>query len=748
MSFQDNYTQLPPGLDPSNLARLAQMANQRAQAAQQAQEQELPPEPPPQPGRQQDQKDQQRASETEGTSADTSTEPAADTSTGPADEPVTEPPAEPPQPPQQMARLDPATGRVMVPQLQHRNDPYVPVSARPRAEWGGDWWPIAAFATNSSMQFGPFMPSPMEAYGVIRGAGAQLAQWGAPGYGQNYGQASIMAQMMGPWLDALTGGRFTKGFNAARMGTLKMQREQMMLNQAQALQQHKQFLLGANEIFGMYEFGGSDKEESEHKMEDYLIQSGHQNLINMLHTKGMSGVMKYLEWEDQKYRDGLAAHTSIKKATGDTDADKDRAFEGEAGGDPDSPEARARKAETFGPDIGRTGPGTPSAPEAPKTPPLGESGDINAELKKAMPGATDKEVEAARAVASGEEMPDVSDAKQARINALASKIRGGIKQIAEQPAAPGDIAAEQAKIDRIKKIDFGKGSMLDSIIHYKQDPDKLPIKGREKLLELAHSIRHNYDPGKYKAVEQFSLPSSVENRTVSRASGMLQGYVSVLRALKPFEEGQKIPSNVVQAWVAGHWSGDPKYYELESAIAQMGQETSAVTTGGVPRQGLTKMLLNEVSRTASPAQIRSALLTHMRNGWAFIDGYQRQYDNLTGGGDFVPGLGGRDNWNLFSSILRMNPYTGEVPEDAPDELRDVGKPYTERSGRIKTNPYEDFRPPRSDHVPDIRRYIKEHQNDKDPAVRADVERFKRMIGGTLHLPRMIPEGKSPADAVD
>ena len=443
-----------------------------------------------------------------------------------------------------------------------------------------------------------------------------------------------------------------------------------------------------------------------------------------------------------EYRDSLAAHTSLKRATGDTDADKDRAFEGEAGGDPDSPEARARKAETFGPDAGRTGPGRPEAPEAPKTPALGESGDINAELKKAMPGATDREVEAARAVAGGEEMPDVSDAKQARINALASKIRGGIKQIAEQPAAPGDIAAEQAKIDRIKKIDFGKGSMLDSIIHYKQDPDKLPIKGREKLLELAHSIRHNYDPGKYKAVEQFSLPSSVENRTVSRASGMLQGYVSVLRALRPFEEGQKIPSNVVQAWVAGHWSGDPKYYELESAIAQMGQETSAVTTGGVPRQGLTKMLLNEVSRTASPAQIRAALLTHMRNGWAFIDGYQRQYDNLTGGGDFVPGLGGRDNWNLFSSILRMNPYTGEVPEDAPDELKDVGKPYTERSGRIKTNPYEDFRPPRSDHIPDIRRYIKEHQNDRDPAVRADVERFKRMIGGTLHLPRMIPAGRT------
>ena len=51
-------------------------------------------------------------------------------------------------------------------------EPYRPVSPRAYRDIGGPWWPIQMFGAMPDMQYGTYMPMPLEAYGIIRGAGS------------------------------------------------------------------------------------------------------------------------------------------------------------------------------------------------------------------------------------------------------------------------------------------------------------------------------------------------------------------------------------------------------------------------------------------------------------------------------------------------------------------------------------------------------------------------------------------------
>ncbi|HEX8827239.1 MAG TPA: hypothetical protein VF778_03910, partial [Xanthobacteraceae bacterium] len=144
---------------------------------------------------------------------------------------------------QQQQRLPPGMTRTVPPPddvslpfaLRAQQELYMPAPRnRGATGWGTDYWPIVAAQKYPGFPGGPTIPSPLEMYGVIRGAGGQLARWASPGVAAPAGRASIMASNLAPILDALSKGAFSKNFTAARLGALKIQQEQMVMDAQQA----------------------------------------------------------------------------------------------------------------------------------------------------------------------------------------------------------------------------------------------------------------------------------------------------------------------------------------------------------------------------------------------------------------------------------------------------------------------------------------------------------------------------------
>ena len=727
VSFQDNYSQLPPGLDPSNLARLAQLANQQSAQSRQAQEAELPPDQPPP---QQQQQPRQEARAETGDTADDTTADVPDKLPPDTLAPGAPDPLEPPAP-TRTASLDPLTGRLKIPQLERRNEPYVPASARSSRAWGTDPWEIAAFGINPSMAYGPFMPAPQEVYGVIRGVGAQMAQWGAPSYGQYYGMASSNAAAIGPMLDALTGGRFTKGFNAARLGSLRIQQEQMKINLQQALQQHRDFLNGASGILDFYTYGGekgSDVEALETaktKMRNYLIQTGHQNMINMLDTQGMKGVVDYITYEDQKYVDGLKAHTSLKKATGASDEEKDRAFEGGGGksADADSRERRLELAGTPGADKEKE-----ELPDAPKTPSLGEEGvDVNAELKKTFPGTTDREIEAARNVLHGEDDPDVGRVKKERILRIKDRIQNETTKAAHAPGTQAD------KLKRIRNIDPTDADAVEGLLNLNLDPEKdIPSKGsqRQRLTQLATAVNPNWKSNTFKIAEQFSKANGPMVQSVRRVSAFLPAVNSLNSSLLRMDEGEVIPARILEKVYTNNWDGDPAYAEVYTAIQAVLNETAAIQSGtGRPQITNVKMRAQEMLNTMSPAQIRAQLLIDAQTAYGVVRGINNQYKRTVGDPQAQAPWYPKQDEKDYKAILRMNPYTGEVPSDGSGAVRATSKrpvPEAERPSWLGKD--RAWKPMTEEQVFQARKLIRENQNSEDPHIQANIQKLRRRLG--------------------
>ena len=62
------------------------------------------------------------------------------------------------------------------------------------------------------------MPTPEEAYGVVRGAGNQLAAYSAPGVGQPMGWAAGLASLIGPFMDHFSNNAFSTNYRNKMLG--------------------------------------------------------------------------------------------------------------------------------------------------------------------------------------------------------------------------------------------------------------------------------------------------------------------------------------------------------------------------------------------------------------------------------------------------------------------------------------------------------------------------------------------------
>lgn len=552
---------------------------------------------------------------------------------------------------------------------------YVPAAKREFGEWGRPWWPIEAGMSLANIVGSPFMPSPYEAYNVIREGGRQLGIYASPGVGQPAARASNFATMFAPILDALSKGAFSKNFNAARMGSLRMQREQMLLDAKISQQRHQEELMRFGRIFELAKIGAISSDDARQQVRDLAMQTGHQFLIGVLNTKDLGGVEEYLNWEDQKMRDMWAATTSLSKATGGGEGDAE--LMRQLGREPGSGGAGTSKLPTkqgYSQDQKVAQADTGTVTDATT------NEDFSDDLQKKL-GMTPQELEVARAVAGHEDnsiydnlkkakTPDASKAR-ARIDNAADAIRKRAGNILHD-----DKLSPEQKVEQLSHVTPNDADRLGGLLDYSLDPDKIPAaKGeRERMVTMAKAANKNWKQGTYKIVQKYHDANTKEGVIIQRVSSLDGAMFSLNQAMLKLSETDKVTTNMIKSWIDGKFIGDPKFFELYTAIRDIAQDTMAIQSGtGRPAVTSVNQMVQHMLVSSSPAQIRSQVMIDMRAAYGNVKTLRDQYREEVGDPHAKLPFFGRDVDDKFNAYLRQNPYTGEMPEDAPASLRGVGK---------------------------------------------------------------------------
>src|SRR5262249_26808439 len=190
---------------------------------------------------------------------------------------------------------------------------------------------------------------------------------------------------------------------------------------------------------------------------------------------------------------------------------------------------------------------------------------------------------------------------------------------------------------------------------YKVDMHNLPVGQRRFLRGIVHAMDPGYDENQYSNLKKYTDTSSTEHKVVTRAGEATNGTLQVLRAVNRTKETDPIPSRVLDAWLAGHISGDDRYDDIYNALVDMTNQFNAVLNlSGSPRVTTVHDMLAHLPRTASPRSIRRQMLNNASNIWQIMEQYQHDWELSTRRHTLNPAIQPK-TWEYFSALIRMNP---------------------------------------------------------------------------------------------
>jgi hypothetical protein len=558
---------------------------------------------------------------------------------------------------------------------------YAPHQAnRAPREWREPSWQVKAQQSYDGIMGGVMAPAPYESYPMIASAGGQLAQWESPGVAGPARLAGSLAGRFAPILDMLSGGKFSKNFNAASLGRMKLEQEQMQMNITKAYYAHQQQMIDYGSVLHEAALGAITPEEAKRRLENHIYLNSDQILNEILQNKGLGSAERFLQWRDARMNDMLAGGTSIRKASGGAGGgigtneilqslgEQPVADGGTGGIDfPSLPDNQTAQA-------GQTG-----APPVPSSPAPDASYTDN--LKKTQ-GLTDQEAEIAQGLVNGEQDGNYQNlvknaakdrnllAAKAKIDRAADTMRASVHRIAH---GSDD---RDTKINQISNISPQLGDKLRGLLDYSIDPNKDlgTVHDRKSIMDFAHEVDPSYKSDNYRIAQKYHDPNTREGLVVQRVGSLTGALGSLNSSLTRLPEDQKIPLNQIEDLIADRYSGDPRWQEAYSAIRNVAQEVAAIESGsGRPPVSLVNNMVRHMMQTGSPAQIRSQIMTDVRSAHAYIKPIQEQWrldtGNPTGKLPFLS-QGVEDQ---IGAYLRSNPYTGVMPADAPASLLAVGR---------------------------------------------------------------------------
>lgn len=604
----------------------------------------------------------------------------------PAAQPAPQPPAEQPAPLDMPRRVQIMPGPTY--QYNPNNQRFTPAQPRPTSELGKPTWAITALPNYPDLEHSTHLPAQQEAYGVERGTGRQLAMHGPPAVA---GPARIfgdIAGIIGPFLDFYSHNAFSEHYRNTRLGMtreqeaqqrmekqrLDMQLEQVGLLHEQMLEQGAQAIASSSDILTEYgrviNDGNLSPEQKEAAIRALNYKHGWSSLDNTLNNQGMDGVIRELQWNDQRLRDHWSAYTVLDQASkkkkeeaGDPGADLLE------GGDKSARNDLIRKQEDQDP--------TTAAPDAASAPTATDTAKRVEKIRKDA-GINDTiGLDAAREILEtgklGRATPgQIGKSEGYRRGEVAARQMG--KLVGDKLAGPGTL---DEKLDDIgENISPTVASNIKGLLDFKTDLNKdIPREVRNQYQTWAQRADPNWRAGNYKAVNDYFGANTQNARLILRADAFPTAGLTVLKQLKPVSETEAIPMRIIDQGGSFYVTGDPKYSNLNQAIqGYINEFAGLLSANGVPRVTQLQILREHFKSSMSPAQIRGALQIDAQDANSIVDGVNARWRQVSGRNTLVPGYRPESD-AVLKGILGMNAKTGEVPDDdnIPNELRAVGK---------------------------------------------------------------------------
>lgn len=629
---------------------------------------------------------------------------------------------------------------------------FIPNSPIGYERWGKVPWQEEALNTYPDIMRTSLAPTYRESYGTIRGAGGQLGEWASPAVSGPAMMAGNIAKTLGPFLDYVGGGKFTPAFNRMERQSLakqqfalraqreyfEMERERMLDAADMAVRRWRADVEPARDIIEAYKDNMYSKNPGENeriateRLDEWAAH--HPKLQAVLRNGGLQAAENWLNYEAAKVNDLAAGAGALragdrrrKEAAGPSELDREWSPEGESGGPQRDASGRLVLPQRPLPAPGETEP--PAGPTRQDTEELSET---DQKLAK------DHSLSASAVGAAHDIFRDgsVRGMTPSQIRLAAPRKFGNVVSAAgdldrQVRGVAGGQGTPEEKTEAIRNIDPAYAANLDSLRRYEKDP--VSLRGNyNRDTSIAAMVDPNYKPGFYKQAQKYKDPNSKEGSVMTRTATLPAAGLAILDQLKDISENDINFKRNIDALMAEYYNGDPKYAALHQAIRTFLTDAIGIQSGtGTPRVTLVNDAAKTLLNTRSPGQIRRQMQVDLYSAFGMIQQMNRSWQRETGTTGNAP-LYDQRNADMMDAMLRMNGFTGQVSEDAPDMLKAVGKPKPtgkDRPSWLKKG--QDFAPLDRTTVNQARAWLEANPNDPD------AQKIREQL-------RIIPDTRPPS----
>lgn len=505
------------------------------------------------------------------------------------------------------------------------------------------------------------------------------------------GWAAAIAHLIQPFMDFYSGNKFSTAYRSRMLGDLQAQESQMRMQQqqmdinrqrmmdyiAQAKANHSLILAEYEDVFNrMQGEHPISKEQAEEEIAELNAKHDHHVLDVMLRNHDLSGVWNQLRLEDAKFQDVVNAYTSIyesdrrRSASGTSGGELGRLIDGSGeGGGGGAFSALAPPSDMGGAATPSPEGSTLSDDEIAK-----QTGMIGGKEGYGMTMAHEGLNTGKYDGLTSAQFDKEAKGERSRFGGLspAAKVRNAQKMLEnkiDRLANKADVAGLENDPDLAQEAQTIKG-LMDYTLNEKDLPQG---EVRTRFANWAGRFsNHQYNTKDFENANSFYKESSPSYKTAVAAARIPQQFMNVLEDLKGRSETDPIPLNVLKMWAANNWTGDPKWSTLGTALQQFLTSVQGIQQGGgTPRVTLVEHMLQRAATSMSPRALRAMMQQELVDSWAGVHAYQEQWEGF-GKSNVMPGFNPKA-WRDFSTLLRMDPNTQQMPKDADPIFQSLGK---------------------------------------------------------------------------
>jgi len=249
------------------------------------------------------------------------------------------------------------------------------------------------------------------------------------------------------------------------------------------------------------------------------------------------------------------------------------------------------------------------------------------------------------------------------IQELAARKRARLNRVMATPDLTGaDL------VQRVREVSPGSADTLQGMLERRAGAPETISSPRmaqywNTMESLARKADPTWDPGQYRAVDQFRNPNGRTQYALGRVSALATNAALVLQDLKNLPDDKDALTRAIKAWNAGTLEGSSIYTNLFVDWQAFAIESNVVRSGGGGSVTETEQIIRAIPNYGSKEQFRGAV----------------KHDSITAGARI-------EHWrNQWRQLGRRDVMAGDEPE-ATRTLQWI-KTLDERTGRM-TGPGE------------------------------------------------------------